>query len=144
MGDAVTADVEFADSLAAINTHAAANDVDVYVYVTSSFRTSTVVPGAVVTPATMSNHLAGHAIDMNVKYGAGKTSWCNSTCLGGSPPAGVKEFIAAVRGDAGLRWGGDFTIKDPVHVDDGLNVNDAAAYTARHQATQQARTSGCG
>jgi uncharacterized protein DUF4157/D-alanyl-D-alanine carboxypeptidase-like protein len=142
VGKTVTADVEFVDSLDAINAHAAANDVDVHV--TSSFRTSTVVPGAIVTPATMSNHLAGHAIDMNVKYGPGKSSWCNSTCLGGALPAGVREFIAAVQADAGLRWGGDFTTKDPVHIDDGLNVNDAAAYTARYQATQQARTSGCG
>lgn len=142
VGEAVTADVEFVDSLNAINGHAVAAGVDLHV--TSSFRTSTVVPGAIVTPATMSNHLAGHAIDMNVLYGASKSTWCNSACLGGTQPAAVQTFIDAVKGDAGLRWGGDFTPSDPVHIDDGLNVNDATGYTARHQATQQARTSGCG
>jgi hypothetical protein len=142
VGDAVVADVEFVDSLDSINTHAVANDVNVHV--TSSFRTSTVVPGAIVTPATMSNHLAGHAIDMNVKYGPGKAQWCNSTCLGGTLSGAVKGFIDAVRADAGLRWGGDFKDTDPVHIDDGLNVNDPDGFKERHKATQDARTSGCG
>jgi hypothetical protein len=73
-----------------------------------------------------------------------KSTWCNSTCLGGTLPAGVQPFIAAVQADAGLRWGGDFSTKDLVHIDDGLNVNDAPGYTARHTATQAARASGCG
>jgi hypothetical protein len=42
VGDTVTADVEFVDSLDAINAHAVATGVNVHV--TSSFRTSTVVP----------------------------------------------------------------------------------------------------
>jgi hypothetical protein len=141
VGDAVTADVEFTDSLDSINQHASANAVDLHV--TSSFRTSTDVPGAIVTPAKMSNHMAGHAIDMNVKYGEKKDQWCNSTCLGGTLPAGVKEFIKAIQDDSSLRWGGDFDTKDPVHIDDNLNA-DTEAWKKRKEATQAARTSGCG
>jgi hypothetical protein len=91
----------------------------------------------------MSNHLAGHAIDMNVKYGEAKDKWCNSTCLGGVLPDGVSGFIKAIQDDAGLRWGGDFSDKDPVHIDDNLNA-DGEAWKERKKATQAARTSGCG
>ena len=143
VGETVTADVEFVSSLDAINKHAADNSVNLHV--TSSFRTSTVVPGAIVDPAKQSNHLAGHAIDMNVLYGASKDKWCNSKCLAKSTlPAGVKEFIKAIQDDSSLRWGGDFTKRDTVHIDDGLNVNDAAHWKDRHKATQKARKDGCG
>jgi hypothetical protein len=142
VGQAVVADTEFVDSLDAINAHAVAADVNLHV--TSSFRETAVVPGAIVQPAQMSNHMAGHAIDMNVLHGANKGTWCNSTCLGGANrPAPVETFIQAIRGDAGLRWGGDFNDTDPVHIDDHLNA-DTAAWTARRNATQAARTAGCG
>jgi hypothetical protein len=141
VGETVTADAEFVDSLDKINKHASDNNVDLYV--TSSFRTSTDVPGAIVTPAKMSNHLAGHAIDMNVKYGDKKNKLCNSTCLGGTLPVGVAEFIKAIQDDAELRWGGDFADKDPVHIDDNLNA-DTEAWKKRKEATQAARKSGCG
>lgn len=140
-GKTVMADVEFVDSLGAINAHAVANDVDVYV--TSSFRTTTVVPGAIVKPAKMSNHLAGHAIDMNVKYGKNKVKWCNSKCLKSALPKGVSGFITAIRKDPGLRWGGDFSKKDPVHIDDHLN-EDKKGWRSRFDATQKARKAGCG
>ncbi len=32
----------------------------------------------------------------------------------------------------------------PLHIDDGLNVNDPDGFKERHEATQDARTSGCG
>ena len=141
-GQTVVADTEFVGALERINQHAANNAVDLHV--THSFRTTTVVPGAIVTPAARSNHLAGHAIDMNVKHGPNKRSFCNSTCLSGaSLPAGVSGFIAAIQSDPGLRWGGDFGERDPVHIDDNLNADDAA-WTARRNAVQAARNSGCG
>jgi len=37
-----------------------------------------------------------------------------------------------------------FKDTDPVHIDDGLNVNDPDGFKERHKATQDARTSGCG
>lgn len=142
VGKKVTADTQFTGSLDTINSHAAAHDVNLHV--TSSFRTSSNVKGAIVTPAKKSNHMAGHAIDMNVVYGEKKNKWCNSKCLGGKLPAGVKGFIKAIQDDSSLRWGGDFGDKDPVHIDDGLNVNNAAGWEERYKATQQARKSGCG
>jgi hypothetical protein len=81
--------------------------------------------------------------ERGVKYGKDKAKWCNSTCLGGKLPEGVKGFIKAIQTDPGLRWGGDFGDKDPVHIDDGLNRDDAA-WKARYSATQEARKSGCG
>ncbi len=144
-GKQVVTDVEFVDSLDAINKHAADNNVNLHI--TSSFRTSSKVKGAIVKPASKSNHMAGHAIDMNVLYGANKEKWCNSSCLGGnlSKPGkeNVKGFIDAVRNDSGLRWGGDFADKDTVHIDDGLN-GDMTAWDERWKATQEARKSGCG
>jgi len=129
-GDTARIDSDFEASMDSINAAAVKNDV--LVHVTSSFRTSTVVPGAVVTPAAKSNHMVGHAIDMNVEYGKKHASYCNSTCLGGTLPAAVKGFIDDVKG-AGLRWGQDFSEKDPVHIDDGLNVNDSAGWDARYK-----------
>lgn len=129
-GDTARIDSDFEASLNSVNAAAVKNDV--LVHVTSSFRTSTVVPGSIVTPAEKSNHMVGHAIDMNVEYGKKHASYCNSTCLGGTLPAPVKGFIDDVKG-AGLRWGGDFTDRDTVHIDDGLNVNDAAKWDARYK-----------
>lgn len=141
VGKTVVADTQFTGSLDSINSHAAANNVNLHV--TSSFRTSSNVKGAIVTPAKKSNHMAGHAIDMNVIYGDKKNKWCNSKCLDGKLPEGVKGFIEAIQSDSGLRWGGDFGDKDSVHIDDGLNVNDPAAWEERYKATQTARKSGC-
>jgi len=142
VGDTVTADVGFVDSLTKINEHAVANNVEVYV--TDSFRKAgEKVTGAIVKPAKMSNHLVGHAIDMNVKYGENKKQLCNSTCLKGRLPKGVSGFIKAIRDDPALRWGGDFGEIDPVHIDDGLNT-DKKAWGERFKATQEARKKGCG
>jgi hypothetical protein len=129
-GDTARIDSDFEASMNSISAAAVKNDV--LVHVTSSFRTSTVVPGAVVTPVDKSNHMVGHAIDMNVEYGKKHASYCNSTCLGGTLPAAVKGFIDDVKA-AGLRWGGDFSDKDPVHFDDGLNVDNPTGWDARYK-----------
>lgn len=90
----------------------------VKVYVTSSHRTSTIVPGAIVTPAKMSNHLVGHAIDCNVQIGS---VWYNSTAMA-NPMGVLLDFILQCEAK-GIRWGGRFSTPDPVHFDDGLNVH---------------------
>src|SRR5271156_4695854 len=83
---------------------AAAASCNVKLYITGSYRKpDSVVLGPIVTPAELSNHKVGHAIDMNVVYGTSNTL-CNSNCLGGTQPAAVKCFIDAVK-TAGLRWG---------------------------------------
>ena len=124
IGSPILADVEFFPALDKINQAAVAAGVKVNV--TNSFRVAgQTLQGTVVPPAGMSNHLVGHAIDMNVQYtdSQNKTQACNSVCLGQSaPPAAVTAFINAVKA-AGLRYGGDFTPSDVVHFDDGYNAN---------------------
>jgi len=129
-------DIEFVPALEKINTYA--EQADVFIHVTSAFRTSSNVAGAIVKPATRSNHMAGHAIDMNVIYD-NKTKSANSVMLGKYPnvPEPVKRFIKSIIDDKGLRWGGQFNTKDPVHIDDGLN-GDMAKWDKRYQAMQKA------
>ena len=95
------------------------------IYIVSSYRNSTVVDGAIVQPATLSNHLIGHAIDANLVDG--KDFW-NSKKLEGELTGNVKKFIEAIEKDTVLRWGGRFTEKDVVHFDDSLNIRDIAKW----------------
>ena len=106
-------------------------------YVTSSFRKSgQVIGGAIVTPARRSNHFVGHAIDMNL---SGPGYWCNSRCLPYdlNRRTEAKCFIGKVRGDANLRWGGDFTAKDVVHIDVGINLRQPATYNTLYNQLQK-------
>lgn len=132
-GKPCQADVEFLPMLKKINTFA--TQANVHIFVTSAFRTSTNVQGAIVTPAKKSNHLAGHAIDMNVMHGNGQLA--NSSILRQYPnvPEPVRLFIKAVIDDPKLRWGQSFN--DPVHIDDHLN-KDLSKWEKRYQAMQQA------
>lgn len=129
------ADVEFVPSLMKINAYA--ENANVFLAITSSFRTTTNVKGAIVKPATRSNHMAGHGIDMNVIYGNG--NWANSEVLKRYPdvPEPVRLFIKSIVDDTSLRWGGQFTIKDVVHIDDGLNGN-RDKWDQRYRAMQRA------
>lgn len=105
-------------------------------YITSSDRCSTNVQGAIVTPAQMSNHLVGHAIDCNIYDASGKL-W-NSKALEVFAPESpnydstisneILDFIKAVRQSGILRWGGDFHEFDTVHFDDGLNISNPARW----------------
>lgn len=136
-GKKLSADIEFFPVLKRVEEYA--EKADVMLYITSSFRLNANVQGAIVKPATRSNHMVGHAIDFNVLYGSEYASWCNSTCLKQSVlPGPVAEFIALVRNDSEMRWGGDFSTPDVVHIDDGLNVRDPAAWDARYEVVQQA------
>lgn len=135
-GQPCRADVQFLPMLKKINAYA--EQADVYVHVTSSFRTSSNVGGAIVKPATRSNHMAGHAIDMNVVYN-NRTKSANSTELAKYPSVAepVKRFIKFIIDDHDLRWGGTFQVRDTVHIDDGLN-QDMALWDKRYQAMQKA------
>lgn len=134
-GKPCRADVLFVPMLEKINTYA--ETANVYILVTSSFRTTTNVNGAIVKPATFSNHLAGHGIDMNVIYNDG--SLANSKMLKKYPnvPPPVKQFVKSIIDDPKLRWGGNFTATDPVHIDDGLN-QDKAKWKKRYEIMQKA------
>ena len=114
---------------------AAAISCRVKLYITDSYRRpDSPVLNPIVQPAQLSNHKIGHAIDMNVVYGTSNTL-CNSRCLGGTQPAAVKCFIDAVK-TARLRWGGNFAITDPVHIDDGYNSN-VTAYRSLYAKIQR-------
>ena len=120
-GREISADRDFFPHLDRINDYA--EETDVFIHVTSSAREpDREVSGAIVTPASRSNHMVGHAIDMNIKTAAG---FFNSRALAKARfdalPANVKRFIDLIREDEVLRWGGDFRKEDPVHIDDMLN-----------------------
>src|SRR5690606_3203108 len=79
VGKKVIADNEFVARLKRINKYA--KDSAVLIHVTSSYRKDANVANAIVTPSKMSNHMVGHAIDMNVRYGDDYKKWCNSAAL---------------------------------------------------------------
>ena len=134
-GKKVLADDLFLPELQKIDKYA--GEFGIKIHVTSSFRKDANVKGAIVTPSKMSNHMAGHAIDMNIVFPGG---WANSAYLKKSNEANWhdsgKGFIDAIRDDETLRWGGDFNTEDPVHIDDGLNVRSREEWKARFAATQ--------
>lgn len=135
MGKPCRADIQFVRALNKINGYA--EEAGVFIHVTSSFRTTTNVRGAIVKPATFSNHLAGHAIDMNVLYNNG--NWANSRVLAKYPsvPDPVRQFLKSIIDDPELRWGGRFRTRDPVHIDDHLN-KDMEVWNKRYEAMQKA------
>jgi len=90
------------------------------IIITSSYREDTNVIGAIVTPAHMSNHLIGHAIDCNLKN---KTTgeYFNSKKMGDG--SGADEiFLEDVDRNTDLRWGHAFHKPDSVHFDDAINI----------------------
>lgn len=106
-------DAAFASGLAALNAAAKSNSVKISV--NQVFRVQgAVVSGAVVQPATKSQHLIGHAIDTNMVDGA--TVLTSASFKAGTETDVVKKFISDAKA-AGLRWGGDFGKKDSTSYD---------------------------
>jgi len=120
-------DEDFIVSLEAMNEIAKAHEI--MVIVISSFRVDANVKGAIVTPATHSNHMIGHAIDCNLQHDG---QYYNSTKMQ-SDTGIVHDFIQACKRQ-GLRWGGDFGKPDPVHFDDGLNVKNITLWNEKYNA----------
>lgn len=112
-----TIDYDFKVSMDIIN--ATARKYGIVVVITSSKRSSTNVPGAIVPPAKMGCHLVGHAIDCNLEVG--KEYW-NSKKMD-NPSGVVLQFIEELE-SKGIRWGGRFAKKDSVHFDSGLNIKN--------------------
>jgi hypothetical protein len=90
------------------------------VVITSSYRKDTNVTGAIVTPAHMSNHLIGHAIDCNVKSKI-TGQYFDSTKMGDGTDAD-ELFLEDVDRNTDLRWGQAFNKPDSVHFDDAINI----------------------
>ena len=111
-------DEEFAPLLNQMNDIAIKHNM--IVVITSSLRKDTNVIGAIVTPAQMSNHLIGHAIDCNVKSKL-TGQYFNSHNMGDG--TGADEiFLEDVDRNTDLRWGQAFNKPDSVHFDDGINI----------------------
>ena len=140
-GEQVVADVQFVSALDAINKHAVDNDVNLLI--TDSFRPhGRPVRGAIVPPASRSNHLAGHAIDMNVMYGPGKRRSATRSALLVATrrrPSRASSPRFATTAPCG---GGRLRQARPVHIDDHLNADDDA-WKARYVETQKAHQNGC-
>ena len=120
-----TIDNDFEEALIRMND--IARKYNITVLVNSSYRVDAVVPGAIVTPATHSNHMIGHAIDCNLELNG---ILYNSVKMQADTGI-VKQFINEIKA-SGLRWGGDFGKPDPVHFDDGLNIKNMALWTAKY------------
>ncbi len=130
-GKELRADVDFFPFLDRLNDFA--TRCGVHIHVTSSARDpGRDVHGAIVPPAGRSNHLVGHAIDMNLRSASG---FFNSKALQrdalAQQPEEIRGFIDMVRADPELRWGGDFTREDPIHIDDALNHRFPAIWDAK-------------
>ncbi len=111
-------DEEFVPLLNQMNAIAVQHNM--IVVVTSSYRKDTNVNGAIVTPAQMSNHLIGHAIDINVKNKLTGEIF-NSKKMGDG--TGADElFLEDVDRNTDLRWGQAFNKPDSVHFDDAINI----------------------
>lgn len=127
---------EFTSALDRINQYA--TEADVKLLIIDSFREpNKKLSNTVVTPSKVSNHLVGHAIDMNVLYGKDYKQLCNSKGLASENlPLPVARFISLLEKDKQLRWGGKFKTKDTVHIDDYYNrdMNKwKTLYAAIHQ-----------
>ncbi len=104
-----------------------AQKYNITVHINSSFRPDTNVKGAIVKPATHSNHMIGHAIDCNLMF-EGKLY---NSALMQTDTGVIRQFINELKAN-GIRWGGDFDKPDPVHFDDGLNIKDMLAWTTKY------------
>ena len=101
-------------------------ECEILIKITDSFRyDNSHVKGAIVTPAIMSNHKVGHAVDFNIVDKSG-TYW-NSDKMKKGLTGEVLTFINLIK-QSSLRWGGTFPNPDPVHVDDGINVRNPEKY----------------
>ncbi len=131
IGKELRADIDFIPHLDRLNQYA--QDCEVKIYVTSSAREpGRTVSGAIVPPASRSNHLVGHAIDMNLQSTSGffnskKLKKSNVTNL----PSEIQDLLKLIRDDEVLRWGGDFSKEDPVHIDDNLNHRNPQRWDAK-------------
>jgi hypothetical protein len=111
--DDIVVHKDFVASLGDINQ--AAVDAGVLFQVNQTMRIAGApVGGAVVEPASSSQHLIGNAVDFNIIDG-GKTIHSSKMKWADLPQA-AKDFITAVKA-ADLRWGGDWEKRDPIHFD---------------------------
>lgn len=131
--DDIVVDADFLPSLRVLNN--CAQSAKVKLIITQALRVQGApVSGAVVQPATHSQHLIGHAIDCNILDG--NTRINSDTFARGDETDAADSFVKNVK-SAGLRWGGDFTPVDYVHFDDFVDPH-SDAYEMRFYFNQRA------
>ena len=132
---AVRVDSNFANYISRMNDIAEQNDLYIIVQGEGFRRADTPVHNAIVPPAATSNHLVGYAVDINIRYNG---RLYNSSDLGNfnSLPQAIKNFINGCKSND-MRWGGDFSTKDPVHFDVALNLNNRSLYDRLYLLYQQ-------
>ncbi|GHU01720.1 hypothetical protein AGMMS49960_12480 [Betaproteobacteria bacterium] len=132
----VAIDIDFFPFIEIMDQLAFDNDLEILVL--DSFRIDGEPAVNGIVPASAdSNHLVGHAIDINIRDKA-TGRYYNVTTLGhyDSLPVSVRNFIDGCR-MSGMRWGQDFPTPDPVHFDDNLAERDRAAYNKLYTQYQQ-------
>jgi hypothetical protein len=122
--DEVLANQGFVTGLDSLNSAAAG--ASVRLHLNQTYRRQDVPPsGAVVPPATRSQHLIGQAVDLNIVDGATVVS--SAMFLNNTATSAAVALVQAAR-NTGLRWGGDFSQRDPVHFDRQV-VSESEDYT---------------
>lgn len=105
---------DFVPRIKALN--GAAKDAKVTLRINQAFRVQGLpVSGAVVAPASNSQHLIGHAVDLNIVDGAVINT--KAMYQAGTQTQGATDLIKAAKA-LGMRWGGNFSEIDPPHFDD--------------------------
>jgi hypothetical protein len=129
-------DADFVPLLQRVNQFA--QDTGLRIHINSAVRKQGVALGrTIVPPASRSNHLIGHAIDMNpVQNGQFFNSRALTRARFNALPQAVQDFIQSIRDDPALRWGGDFNREDPVHIDDAFNLQDPRGWDAKFRIIQ--------
>jgi len=112
------------------------------VYVTNSIRTpDDKLSGVVFTPAKMSPHYIGHAVDLNLQS---RKQWFNGDAMKReyeSRLGKVYSFIQECK-SFGLRYGGDFHPDrngrtDNVHFDSGIHVRNPERWHEIYDSLQK-------
>lgn len=131
VGEIVRVDQDFVPDLKRIAAYAV--KCNLKIWVTSSLRQlDNQVKGAIVKPASNSCHHIGHAIDMNILY---EGKFFNSKALRVKNhinlPESISKFFEMIRMDEDLRWGGDFSTEDPVHIDNDFYHKQKLYYLSK-------------
>ncbi len=107
---------------------ACAREQGIKILVTSSLRSpNKPLKNAVVSPAQLSNHFVGHALDMNFLY-EGRCYGSFSFKRRHTIPLPICRFIENVKSSRHMRWGGDFSNPDYIHFDDKFNLRQPDHY----------------
>lgn len=119
---------DFKKHLNQIDKYAIENNIELIV--NQSYRSDKqTLSRTIVEPGKLSNHLAGFAIDFNIKSN-GVKYFANDLKKKklGELPQNVQDFINDIRNNKDLRWGGDFRKEDPIHIDSPINLKNEKSW----------------